>query len=154
MLSLPTRTCVTHLPFRLTRVAAALFCTLAMAVSAAAQAAESTGPLAFPGAQGWAAHTVGGRGGKLLRVTTLAPTGPGSLPGVAYPAVTAPEFGVWSGRGADMLVQGYVRAASDGQLTVGCYLYDVALGQELARQGYVVAPGEWRRAAHKCADMV
>jgi len=36
-------------------------------------------PLAFPGAQGWAAHTPGGRGGKILRVTTLSPTGPGSL---------------------------------------------------------------------------
>ena len=82
------------------------------------------------------------------------PTGPGALPGIAYTDVTAPQFGVWSGRGADMLVHGYVRAGGNGQLTVGCYLYDVALGQELARQGYVVAPGEWRRAAHKCADMV
>jgi pectate lyase len=35
--------------------------------------------LAFPGAQGWAAHTPAGRGGKLLRVTTLASTGPGSF---------------------------------------------------------------------------
>jgi pectate lyase len=35
--------------------------------------------LAFPGAQGWAAHTEGGRGGKIIRVTTLAPTGPGSI---------------------------------------------------------------------------
>lgn len=35
--------------------------------------------LAFPGAQGWAAHTPGGRGGKIIRVTTLAPTGSGSL---------------------------------------------------------------------------
>lgn len=34
---------------------------------------------AFPGAQGWAARTPGGRGGRILRVTTLAPTGPGSL---------------------------------------------------------------------------
>ena len=35
--------------------------------------------LAFPGAQGVAAQTPGGRGGKILRVTTLAPDGPGSL---------------------------------------------------------------------------
>ncbi|HEY2574449.1 MAG TPA: hypothetical protein VGH65_10275, partial [Verrucomicrobiaceae bacterium] len=34
---------------------------------------------AFPGAEGWAAMTPGGRGGKILRVTTLAPTGPGSF---------------------------------------------------------------------------
>lgn len=43
----------------------------------AARAADDL--LAFPGAQGAAAHTPGGRGGKILRVTTLAPGGPGSL---------------------------------------------------------------------------
>lgn len=35
--------------------------------------------LAFPSAQGWAARTPGGRGGKLIRVTTLSADGPGSL---------------------------------------------------------------------------
>jgi pectate lyase len=34
---------------------------------------------AFPGASGWAATTVGGRGGQIIRVTTLAADGPGSL---------------------------------------------------------------------------
>jgi len=82
------------------------------------------------------------------------PTGPAALPGVAYGEVTAPQFGIWSGRGAEMLVHGYVRGGANGKLTVGCYLYDVALSSELARQGYVVDPGDWRRAAHKCADMV
>ncbi len=45
-------------------------------------AASSDAPafdLAFPGAMGWAATTPGGRGGQILRVTTLAPAGPGSL---------------------------------------------------------------------------
>ena len=47
----------------------------------AAKPAETTGAktLAFPGALGWAAHTPGGRGGKILRVTTLALNGAGSL---------------------------------------------------------------------------
>jgi hypothetical protein len=42
---------------------------------------ESTGArtLAFPEAMGFGATTPGGRGGKIVRVTTLAPTGPGSL---------------------------------------------------------------------------
>jgi pectate lyase len=44
-----------------------------------AAAQSDSGPLAFPGAQGWAAHTPGGRGGKILRVTTLAASGPGSF---------------------------------------------------------------------------
>ncbi len=43
----------------------------------AARAADDL--LAFPEAQGAAARTPGGRGGKILRVTTLAPSGPGSL---------------------------------------------------------------------------
>ena len=82
------------------------------------------------------------------------PTGPDSLPGVPYSQVTAPAFDGWRGRSTEMLVQGFVRGNGDGKLTVGCYLYDVALGSELARAGYVVKPEEWRRAAHKCADMV
>ncbi len=36
-------------------------------------------PLAFPGAQGFGAATPGGRGGKIIRVTTLEPTGEGSF---------------------------------------------------------------------------
>lgn len=35
--------------------------------------------IAFPGAVGPAAQTIGGRGGQILRVTTLASDGPGSL---------------------------------------------------------------------------
>jgi hypothetical protein len=34
---------------------------------------------AFPGAEGYGAESVGGRGGKVLKVTTLEPKGPGSL---------------------------------------------------------------------------
>jgi hypothetical protein len=49
-------------------------------LSAALPAARASDALlAFPGAQGAAAHTPGGRGGKILRVTTLAASGPGSL---------------------------------------------------------------------------
>lgn len=51
---------------------------LAFAAPLAAQQAPSS-TLAFPGAMGWAAQTPGGRGGKIIRVTTLAAKGPGSL---------------------------------------------------------------------------
>jgi pectate lyase len=34
---------------------------------------------AFPGAAGWAAQTPGGRGGTIIRVTNLRPSGPGSF---------------------------------------------------------------------------
>jgi hypothetical protein len=48
-----------------------------LSLNGTANAAEQL--TAFPGAQGSAAQTPGGRGGKVIRVTTLAPTGPGSL---------------------------------------------------------------------------
>lgn len=44
-----------------------------------AQTAAGDGLPAFPGALGWASATPGGRGGRILRVTTLAGSGPGSL---------------------------------------------------------------------------
>ncbi len=37
------------------------------------------GPLALPGALGWAATTTGGRGGQIIRVTNLNAEGPGSF---------------------------------------------------------------------------
>ena len=90
-----------------------------------------------------------------LRGTGLFnPTGPGSLPPITYPQVTAPNFGYWTGSGTEALVQGFVQANGDGTLTVGCYLYDVAAQRELTRQGFVVQPANWRRAAHRCADAI
>lgn len=68
--------------------------------------------------------------------------------------VTAPQYPGWRSLGAQALVQGYVRADGGDQITVGCYVYDVGTGQELARNGYRVAPRDWRRAAHRCADSV
>ena len=53
--------------------------TAAAPTAAAPTLQQSDGLLAFPGAQGWAAHTPAGRGGHLIRVTTLAASGPGSL---------------------------------------------------------------------------
>jgi TolB protein len=71
----------------------------------------------------------------------------------SYPEVTAPAYPQWRSVGAKLLLSGFVNARSDGRLTIGCYLYDVQSGRELARQGFAVSTGEWRRAAHKCADM-
>jgi TolB protein len=82
------------------------------------------------------------------------PAGPAGLPQPSYPQVSAPDYAIWAGRSAEMLVQGYVRANQDGTLTIGCYLYDVQLRQQLTRGGWQVGPADWRRAAHKCADMV
>jgi len=85
----------------------------------------------------------------------FAPIGPDGLPLPSMSEVTNPAFDRWTGRNVEALVQGFVRSSGgDAQLTVGCYLYDVALRTEQTRQGYVVAPRDWRRAAHRCADLI
>jgi TolB protein len=84
----------------------------------------------------------------------FTPIGPSGLQAVSFPQVTAPDFPYFAGTGAQNLVQGFVQANANGTLTVGCYLYDVAAQTELARQGYVVSPRDWRRAAHRCADSI
>jgi TolB protein len=84
----------------------------------------------------------------------FTPLSPGRMRAVGFPEVQAPAFDYWGGTGAQALVQGFVRANGDGTLTVGCYLFDVSSRIELTRQGFVVPPSDWRRAGHKCADMV
>jgi TolB protein len=92
--------------------------------------------------------------GDLSRSGLFRPVGPSGVKAIGFEEVTAPAFAHWAGTGAAAVVQGFVRANSDGNLTVGCYLYDVALKSELTRNGFVVAPRDWRRAAHKCADSI
>ena len=84
----------------------------------------------------------------------LVPIGPDRSRVYSYPEATAPSFPQWRTTGAKSLVTGFVQARSDGRLTVGCYLYDIAAGREITRKGFVVTPEEWRRAAHRCADAV
>ncbi|MDQ4088639.1 MAG: Tol-Pal system beta propeller repeat protein TolB [Pseudomonadota bacterium] len=84
----------------------------------------------------------------------FTPIGPSGLQAVTFPQVTSPNFGYFATTGAQNLVQGFVQANANGTLTIGCYLYDVAAQSELTRQGYVVQPPDWRRAAHRCADAV
>ena len=69
----------------------------------------------------------------------------------SYPEVTAPTFSKWRSAGAKALVTGFVQARSDGRLTVGCYVYDVDKGRELARKGFVVGA---ERLAPRRAQML
>ena len=80
--------------------------------------------------------------------------GPNGLRAISIGEVTAPAFAEWKARPVEQLVQGFVRVGGDGNLTVGCYLYDVGFGNETTRLGFNVPPREWRRAAHKCADAI
>jgi TolB protein len=71
----------------------------------------------------------------------------------SYPEVTAPTFSKWRSAGAKALVTGFVQGRSDGRLTVGCYVYDIDKGRELARKGFIIGANDWRRAAHKCSGL-
>jgi TolB protein len=82
------------------------------------------------------------------------PIGPAGLRAISLAEVTAPQYDYWQGRNAVQLIEGFIRAGADGNLTVGCYLYDLGTTQEVTRLGFVVPPREWRRAAHKCADAI
>lgn len=90
----------------------------------------------------------------LERSGLYAPLGPGSVRAITMPEVTAPRFADWQAQDAENVVHGFVRTNSTGGLVVGCYLYDTQLGSELVRQGFEIQPGDWRRAAHKCADAI
>jgi len=90
-----------------------------------------------------------------LRSTGLfTPLGPAGIGSYSFDQAGSPVYATWRNAGASALVSGYVEPRSDGRITVGCYLFDVAAGRELARQGFAVAATDWRRAAHKCADTI
>lgn len=90
----------------------------------------------------------------LERSGLYAPLGPGSVRAITMAEVRAPRFADWKARNAENVVHGFVQATGTGGLVVGCYLYDVDLGTTLVQQGYEIQPGDWRRAAHKCADAI
>jgi TolB protein len=89
----------------------------------------------------------------LRQTSELMPLPPSQKDYYSYPEVTAPNFPKWRSAGAKALVTGFVQQRSDGRLTFGCYVYDVDKGRELGRKGFVLAGGDWRRAAHKCSGL-
>ena len=91
--------------------------------------------------------------GDLRQTAEVAPLKPNRDDYYSYPEVTAPTFSKWREKGAKGLVTGFVQGRPDGRLTVGCYVYDVERGRELARKGFIIGAGDWRRAAHKCSGL-
>ncbi len=115
-----------------------------------------------PNAQGTAAGSTDALGRQVAEIVAnnlrnsglFKPVGPSGISAPSMAQVQAPDYAYWTGTGAATLVQGFVQANANGSLTVGCYLYDTFARTELTRQGFVVQPSDWRRAAHKCSDSV
>ncbi len=83
------------------------------------------------------------------------PIAPAAYTTIVTPAdVLRPQFAAWRTVAAQALITGNVTANPDGGITLACYAYDVFGGDELTRQGFVTTAAGWRRAAHKCADLV
>jgi len=89
----------------------------------------------------------------LRQTAEVMPLEPNRKDYYSYPEVTAPTFSKWRDKGARALVTGFVQSRPDGRYTMGCYVYDVEKGRELGRSGFVVAPDDIRRAAHKCSGL-
>ncbi len=92
--------------------------------------------------------------GNLKGTGLFRPIDAAAFPAPAMADVSRPGFQPFRTAGAQALVGGFVTANADGTLTIGCYLHDVFSEQELVRQGFTVTPAGWRRAAHKCSDLV
>jgi TolB protein len=82
------------------------------------------------------------------------PVNAAALPPFAMADVSRPPFAAVRTVAAQALVTGFVTANPDGTLTIGCTLHDVFSEEQLAGQGFTVTPAGWRRAAHKCSDLV
>ena len=136
---------------------------LSIAVPAAAQPAVSVvalPPMTSPdtGTKGNQSLGVAWQATQLIetdlrQTAELMPLQPNRKDYYSYPEVTAPSFPKWRDRGAKGLITGFVKQRPDGRYTIGCYVYDVEKGRELGRIGFVAAPSDLRRAAHKCSGL-
>ena len=82
----------------------AIFGVLVNAYCGLARAQDDSGLKAFPGAEGWGAVSQGGRGGRVIKVTNLKASGPGSL--AAACAAKGPRIVVFEVSG---VIRGNVR---------------------------------------------
>lgn len=74
--------------------------------------------------------------------------------GAGLDETSRPDLAPWRQRTADSLAVGSATRLADGRYDVRFRLWDVVRGQSLAADGFVVAAGDLRLAAHRIADMI
>ena len=74
--------------------------------------------------------------------------------GAALDEIARPDLGAWRQKTADALLVGSTTRLVDGNYDVRCRLWDVARGQDLGGQKYVVGAADLRQVAHRIADFI
>lgn len=74
--------------------------------------------------------------------------------GILMDESTHPDLAQWRQRAADALASGSITRLADGRYDIRFRLWDIAQGQDLGGQGYVVTQADLRLAAHRIADFI
>ncbi|MEQ7153993.1 Tol-Pal system beta propeller repeat protein TolB [Brevundimonas aurifodinae] len=92
--------------------------------------------------------------GDLRRSGFFEPINPASFIETGLTLANAPNFPQWTQIGAQAVLYGSVTPRPDGRNDVGFRLYDPYRQCQLVSYNFIATPEQWRRIAHKIADVV
>ncbi|MBN8530164.1 MAG: Tol-Pal system protein TolB [Caulobacterales bacterium] len=92
--------------------------------------------------------------GDLRRSGFFEPMNPAGFVETGLTVANAPDFPKWTAIGAQAVLYGSVTARPDGRNDVGFRLYDPYRQCQLVSYQFTATPEQWRRIAHKIADVV
>ena len=92
--------------------------------------------------------------GDLRRSGFFEPLNPASFVETGLTVANAPNFPQWTAIGAQAVLYGSVTPRADGRNDVGFRLYDPYRQCQLVSYQFTATPEQWRRIAHKIADIV
>jgi len=92
--------------------------------------------------------------GDLRRSGFFEPMNPASFVETGLTVTNAPDFPKWTAIGAQAVLYGSVTTRPDGRNDVGFRLYDPYRQCQLVSYQFTATPEQWRRIAHKIADVV
>jgi len=92
--------------------------------------------------------------GDLRRSGYFEPLDPAGFVETGLTLANAPNFPQWTAIGAQAVLYGSVTPRPDGRNDVGFRLYDPYRQCQLVSYQFTATPEQWRRIAHKIADVV